>query len=132
MSSDTPFEKDEPAPFALGNDSNVDIEAEAADQPVPEMYRAPTHKDDGFGNMLGKSETAQSLQELGLSTTRPTVDPNYPAVRSSTRPEFPEEYTLETQTGLVPVTSLRQIRSRSGSGSGSVAGDLLGDRKSVV
>lgn len=100
---------------------SIDLEAE---QPVPEMYRAETRRDNQFGTALGASETAQSLHELGLSSTAPIPDSNYPTVRSRSGPEFPEEYTLETATGLVPVSSLRQVRSRSGSGSGDALGRL--------
>lgn len=72
--------------------------------------RTPTHNDANFGKTLTKSETVASLQELGLSRTR-VIDPNYPEVRADVVPEFPEEFTIETQTGLVPVASLRQVRS---------------------
>lgn len=107
------------------DDSESDVESAAA-QPAPQVYRAPTHQDENFGNALGKTETAQSLQELGLTSSRPLPPVNIPTLRNNERPEFPEEYTLETQTGLVPVTSLRQVRSRSGSGSGGAFGDPLG------
>ena len=103
------------------NNSLTDLET---NHPDPEMYRAETNHDNQFGSVLGASETAQSLQELGLSSTRPLPDPNYPMVRSRSRPEFPEEYTLETATGLVPVSSLRQVRSRSSVTSGSGLGKL--------
>ncbi|VVT50195.1 uncharacterized protein SAPINGB_P002648 [Magnusiomyces paraingens] len=77
------------------------------------VSRAATHADNNFGRNLAltRTETAASLAELGLSTTRPQVDPNFPSLRPEGEPEFPEEYTLETETGLVPVMSLRQIRS---------------------
>lgn len=91
------------------DDSNSDLE----NHPIPEMYRAQTNKSESFGDALRASETAQSLQELGVSSTAPVPDVNYPTVRTKSRPEFPEEYTLETATGLVPINSLRQVRTNA-------------------
>ncbi|OUT23972.1 hypothetical protein CAS74_000348 [Pichia kudriavzevii] len=59
-----------------------------------------------------KTETSKSLKDRGLSRAVSIADP----VRPSTveNPIFPEEYTLETETGLVPVQTLREIgRSRA-------------------
>ena len=69
------------------------------------------------GNVLGqpieRTETIQSLEALGLSQSRPIPDFNYPSIPDGTEAEFPEEYTLETQTGLVPLASLEKLRSRN-------------------
>ncbi|CDK27458.1 unnamed protein product [Kuraishia capsulata CBS 1993] len=54
-----------------------------------------------------RTETARSLREMGISQTFATVDPNRPAALEN--PIFPEEYTLETPTGLVPVSTLNDI-----------------------
>ncbi|KAL3491007.1 major facilitator superfamily domain-containing protein [Aspergillus germanicus] len=62
---------------------------------------------------LARVETRQSLNEAGLTGTPPQVDVNYPDVGRPESPIFPEEYTLETRTGLVPERSLEQIRSRT-------------------
>ncbi|KAL2788765.1 major facilitator superfamily domain-containing protein [Aspergillus keveii] len=62
---------------------------------------------------LARVETRQSLNEAGLAGTPPQVDVNYPDVGRPESPIFPEEYTLETRTGLVPERSLEQIRSRT-------------------
>lgn len=62
---------------------------------------------------LLRSETRQSLRNLGLSETSPITDINYPEIGRSPETVFPEEYTLETSTGLVPEAVLREIRSRS-------------------
>lgn len=88
-----------------------------ADAEAPAPYRVYTNHDDAdeFGTALGKTETAKSLQSVGVSSLKPTVPANNPTMRANVEPEFPEEYTLETETGLVPVTSLRQLRSRSDS-----------------
>lgn len=98
----------QPTPF-----TEEDLEAQriSSNHSLDLPSRIPTHSDAQFGRVLTKSETAASLAELGLSQTRPQVDPNFPSLRPEGQPEFPEEYTLETETGLVPVMSLRQIRT---------------------
>lgn len=53
-----------------------------------------------------RTETAQSLKELGVNEEVPQQDFNFPPVED---PVFPEEYTLETPTGLVPVEKLQSI-----------------------
>lgn len=59
-----------------------------------------------------RTETAKSLKQHGLSRTTTIADPLRPT--NVANPIFPEEYTLETETGLVPVQTLRDIgRSRS-------------------
>jgi multidrug resistance protein len=62
---------------------------------------------------LLRTETRQSLYNLGISETAPHVDVNYPDVGREQDPVFPEEYTLETATGLVPEQELEQIRTRA-------------------
>ncbi|KAL3482114.1 major facilitator superfamily domain-containing protein [Aspergillus californicus] len=62
---------------------------------------------------LVRSETRRSLNEVGLTATTPRLDYNYPDVGRPKSPIFPEEYVLETRTGLVPEEVLEQIRSRS-------------------
>ncbi|EXJ77487.1 hypothetical protein A1O3_09713 [Capronia epimyces CBS 606.96] len=76
---------------------------------------------------LQRTETRETLQELGVSPTPPNPDVNYPELGRQENPVFPEEYTLETVTGLVPVRTLEQIRSRA-----SVAPSRLGRRLSYV
>jgi hypothetical protein len=49
---------------------------------------------------------------MGLSAVAPEIDSNYPEMGRLKSPVFPEEYTLETATGLVPELSLEKIRSR--------------------
>lgn len=53
-----------------------------------------------------RTETAKSLHELGMSSTAPMPDITAPPVKN---PVFPEEYTLETETGLVPVQTLASL-----------------------
>lgn len=117
---------DEPKPFNGFNDveaqqnSNDSFPAHRTtsnDSLSTPAARIPTQLDENvFGRTLTKTETAASLAELGLSRSRPAIDPNFPSIRDDVAPEFPEEYTIETETGLVPVTSLRQIRSNSSQG----------------
>lgn len=53
-----------------------------------------------------RTETVKSLAELGVLRDIPVPDINAPPV---TDPIFPEEYTLETETGLVPVQTLQSM-----------------------
>ncbi|KAK9457357.1 major facilitator superfamily domain-containing protein [Dipodascopsis uninucleata] len=54
-------------------------------------------------------ETAETLD--GRISQNPVTDVNFPFLTEQTgRAEFPEEYTAETQTGLVPATSIRSFR----------------------
>ncbi|PLN86536.1 putative MFS multidrug transporter [Aspergillus taichungensis] len=61
---------------------------------------------------LHRTETRQSLSEKGVPETPPPLDYNYPEAGRDDYPIFPEEYTLETDTGLVPERTLTEIRSR--------------------
>lgn len=61
-----------------------------------------------------RTETAKSLKDHGLSRTISIANPVRPT--NVNNPIFPEEYTLETETGLVPVETLHEIgRSRAAS-----------------
>lgn len=62
---------------------------------------------------LYRTETRATLQNLGVSENPPPIDVNYPEVGRQEPPLFPEEYTIETVTGLVPQRTLEQIRSRA-------------------
>lgn len=56
---------------------------------------------------LRRTETASSLRRE-LSNVPSEPDINAPIVDGTA--EFPEEYTMETETGLVPQRSLRELR----------------------
>jgi len=73
----------------------------------------PPQADPEFLHSLLRTETRQSLYNLGVSENAPPLDYNYPEVGLVTEPVFPEEYTLETSTGLVPEEAIEQIRSRT-------------------
>lgn len=64
-------------------------------------------------SQLLRTETCETLQSLGVSESPPPLDYNYPDVGRVTDPVFPEEYTIETGTGLVPERTLEQVRSRT-------------------
>ncbi|EXJ82004.1 hypothetical protein A1O1_08072 [Capronia coronata CBS 617.96] len=88
--------------------------------------RTAGHQD--FNNLrLQRTETRETLQELGVSETPPAPDVNYPELGRAENPVFPEEYTLETATGLVPARTLEQVRSRV-----STVPSRLGRRLSYV
>nr|QFR37083.1 MFS transporter [Cyberlindnera americana] len=56
---------------------------------------------------LVPTETAKSLQEMGVQSQPPLPDVNAP--QNVKNAIFPEEYTLETPTGLVPVSTLQNL-----------------------
>ncbi|EGW32356.1 uncharacterized protein SPAPADRAFT_61438 [Spathaspora passalidarum NRRL Y-27907] len=70
-----------------------------------EVSRSVTN---GYTNQLKmvRTETAKSMQELGVSSDIPAQELNHPPVEN---PIFPEEYTLETMTGLVPAQTLQSL-----------------------
>ncbi|KAJ5474773.1 Major facilitator superfamily domaingeneral substrate transporter [Penicillium sp. IBT 31633x] len=74
------------------------------------------------GHRLSRTETVETLESLGVSESPPPVDYNYPDVGRYNDPLFPEEYTIETGTGLVPERTLEQVRSRRRSSIASQAG----------
>ncbi|KAI2722778.1 hypothetical protein CBS147332_3707 [Penicillium roqueforti] len=65
-------------------------------------------KDGSAALGLQRTETKESLEDLGISDKSPPLDVNYPEVGRAENPEFPEEYTIETKTGLVPESALKQ------------------------
>lgn len=74
------------------------------------------------GHRLSRTETVETLESLGVSESPPPVDYNYPDVGRYNDPLFPEEYTIETGTGLVPERTLEQVRSRRRSSIATQAG----------
>lgn len=84
------------------------------------MSRSPSASEEDLGDNeaqdnqlhLLRTETRQTLHNLGITEEAPPVDINYPEVGREEEPVFPEEYTLETATGLVPEEALTQIRTR--------------------
>ncbi|KAJ5601977.1 hypothetical protein N7510_011511 [Penicillium lagena] len=64
---------------------------------------------------LARVETVETLRNVGITETPPPLDPNYPDVGRQDNPMFPEEYVIETSTGLVPQATLEQMRPRASS-----------------
>ncbi|GMF92256.1 unnamed protein product [[Candida] boidinii] len=54
-----------------------------------------------------RTETTKSLQTKGLTGQISHLDVNRP--QTVANPIFPEEYTMETETGLVPVQTLHEL-----------------------
>lgn len=82
---------------------------------VPKEYNRDdtslvTHTTRGTDNANAltktRTETSKLLHELGVSSTIPLPDITAPPVHN---PVFPEEYTLETETGLVQVQTLQLL-----------------------
>lgn len=63
--------------------------------------------------LAGNSETIESLREKGLDLEKKAVpDFNAPLTTSGTQ-QFPEEYRLETDTGLVKMKTLETLKRKS-------------------
>ncbi|GLI76397.1 spermine transporter [Penicillium ochrochloron] len=62
---------------------------------------------------LTRAETRETLRNAGISEHPVPLDYNYPEVGRTENPLFPEEYVIETSTGLVPQATLEQVRSRA-------------------
>ncbi|ODV63027.1 uncharacterized protein ASCRUDRAFT_79611 [Ascoidea rubescens DSM 1968] len=59
---------------------------------------------------LGKTETCDSLRRNGLNLNRkPVSDVVAPTSQSPNKSLFPEEYTIETETGLVKASTLYRL-----------------------
>jgi multidrug resistance protein len=97
-------------------DSNIDDEDGTGLQ--PQAYDPEDAQSQLSGNLsstlsraeslkMVRTETVKSLKDLGLNKTVSIVDPVRPT--NINNPIFPEEYTLETMTGLVPVETLHEM-----------------------
>ncbi|KAE8393864.1 MFS general substrate transporter [Aspergillus alliaceus] len=76
-------------------------------------HTIPEDPHDGADDLLERTETRESLRIRGVSENPPPLDVNYPNFGRETEPVFPEEYVIETNTGLVPERTLEQIRSHT-------------------
>ncbi|CCC70846.1 hypothetical protein NCAS_0F03620 [Naumovozyma castellii] len=93
--------------------SSIGDESQAPEQYVPKEYTADGEA-NSRGNQLNltRTETAKTLQDMGMTSEAPLPDINAP--QGSKKPAiFPEEYTMETPTGLVPVVTLQSIGRNS-------------------
>lgn len=111
------------------HNSHSDIESinsqAQLDQQAPQAY-VPEDNQDAVSELssfasrtttnnnvrLVPTETVKSLHDMGVQSEAPIPDVNAP--QSVKNAIFPEEYTLETSTGLVPVATLQSI-GRTGS-----------------
>lgn len=78
------------------------------DQQQPQEYIPTGNNGNGPQLSLTRTETVKSLQEMGMTSNAPIPDVNAPQTTSK-QSIFPEEYTMETPTGLVPVATLQSI-----------------------
>ena len=104
LSSLASFDEEAYNPNPLTDNATNDAQSELS--PINSRY---TTTSDRQSLRISRSETRKSLQELGLSSEIPTPDLVHPPV---TDPIFPEEYTLETDTGLVQVQTLQSLGRR--------------------
>lgn len=81
---------------------------------MPDSIPSDSYQSPESGHLsMSRVETRETLHDTGISEVPPTVDYNYIDVEGQDNPEFPEEYVVETRTGLVPQEALRQLRSRT-------------------
>ena len=88
--------------FNSQNTSMVDVEGQQPQQYVPSKTNSRANQ-----LKLTKTETVKSLQDLGVTSAAPVPDINAPQTAKNNI--FPEEYTMETPSGLVPVATLQSI-----------------------
>ncbi|CAI2008745.1 spermine transporter [Saccharomyces pastorianus] len=88
--------------FNSQNTSMVDVEDQQPQQYVPAKTSSRTNQ-----LKLTKTETVKSLQDLGVTSAAPVPDINAPQTAKNNI--FPEEYTMETPSGLVPVATLQSM-----------------------
>ncbi|CAI4063602.1 hypothetical protein SUVZ_07G3700 [Saccharomyces uvarum] len=88
--------------FNSQNTSMVDGEGQQPQQYVPAKTNSRTNQ-----LKLTKTETVKSLQDLGVTSAAPVPDINAPQTAKNNI--FPEEYTMETPSGLVPVATLQSM-----------------------
>ncbi|CAI4485041.1 CQS_1a_G0020310.mRNA.1.CDS.1 [Saccharomyces cerevisiae] len=88
--------------FNSQNTSMVDVESQQPQQYVPSKTNSRANQ-----LKLTKTETVKSLQDLGVTSAAPVPDINAPQTAKNNI--FPEEYTMETPSGLVPVATLQSM-----------------------
>ncbi|AJS08790.1 Tpo2p [Saccharomyces cerevisiae YJM1388] len=88
--------------FNSQNTSMVDVEGQQPQQYVPSKTNSRANQ-----LKLTKTETVKSLQDLGVTSAAPVPDINAPQTAKNNI--FPEEYTMETPSGLVPVATLQSM-----------------------
>ncbi|KAJ5669755.1 hypothetical protein N7462_010825 [Penicillium macrosclerotiorum] len=76
---------------------------------------SPQTPEPAFESPLTRVETRTSLRDAGITENPPPLDYNYPDIGRKENPIFPDEYVVETSTGLVPQTTLERVRSQNSS-----------------
>ncbi|CCK68532.1 uncharacterized protein KNAG_0B00850 [Huiozyma naganishii CBS 8797] len=66
--------------------------------------------------MNNQSESADALRSKGLDTTKRRNIPDINAPLTLTQSHFPEEYQVETETGLVKMKTIESLKSRHSGG----------------
>lgn len=79
--------------------------------------KSPDNPDPAQEGNLARVETRETLRNAGISEKPPQMDFNYPDLGRKENPIFPDEYVVETSTGIVPQATLEQIRSRASASS---------------
>lgn len=78
----------------------------------PQQYTPSENGDNTNANgtklKLVRTETVKTLSDMGVTARAPIPDVNAPQTSGKTA-IFPEEYTMETATGLVPVVTLQSL-----------------------
>lgn len=95
MSSNSSLMSDDLQPKEYHNDSS---------NPDEDLIVTRTATENGLKKVVTESE--RSLHNLGIDSTIPMPDLTAPPVRD---PIFPEEYNIETETGLVAVQTLHSL-----------------------
>lgn len=102
-------EENQPVPFKV--DDNADAQSELS------LNTMPTNRSN-MKLSKTRTESQKSLYEKGIESEIPLPDLNNPQIHD---PIFPEEYRMETETGLVKVETLQsmgRIKSRIASEKG--------------
>lgn len=102
--------------YNSNSSSLTDLENQQPQQYIPQSSGNNNNNEpklDENGNILKltRTETVKSLQDMGMTSDAPIPDVNAP--QTSKNNIFPEEYTMETPTGLVPVATLQTMGRNS-------------------
>ena len=94
--------------------TSLSLDSDLEDKPQ-QYIPTQTDNDDNNNNSnsstrlkLVRTETVKTLSDMGVTARPPLPDVNAPQTSAKTA-IFPEEYTMETATGLVPVVTLQSL-----------------------
>ncbi|CAL9732468.1 polyamine transporter 2 [Monosporozyma unispora] len=93
------------------NSQETSLSLASDEEDQPQQY-IPSENDQNNNNggklKLVRTETVKTLSDMGMTSRAPIPDVNAPQTSRKTS-IFPEEYTMETETGLVPVVTLQSM-----------------------